>query len=67
MLSAAPQQTNLHSPTESAPKYYRATKWLTVLIFRPLTGKSKKNSRFVFYSIPPSANSAASKERSDWA
>jgi hypothetical protein len=21
------------------PEYYRATKWLTVLIFRPLTGK----------------------------
>jgi phage terminase large subunit-like protein len=29
------------------PKRRRATKWLTVLIFRPLTGKSKKTSLYV--------------------
>jgi hypothetical protein len=28
-------------------KYYRATKWLTVLIFRPLTGKSKETSLYL--------------------
>ena len=32
---------------EELPKFDRATKWLTVLIFRPLTGKSKKNSLYL--------------------
>jgi hypothetical protein len=28
-------------------KYYRATQWLTVLVFRPLTGKSKGPMSFL--------------------
>ena len=39
-------------------KYYRATKWLTVLIFRPLTGKSKRirSTSASFSSALPSVN-----------